>query len=66
MAFQIIATSFLLGFAGFSIFLQIFSIAAKNNLSMKPYFIGKILQGILSGLYTSIILAFFNSFYFNL
>lgn len=58
MSIQIIITSFLLGFAGFSIFLQIFSIAAKNNLSMKPYFIGKILQGCFAAFYTFIIINF--------
>lgn len=66
MSIQLIITAFLLGFAGFSIFLQIFSIAAKNNLSMKPYFFGKILQGILAALYTFIILYIFNFFYFDL
>lgn len=66
MSWQIITSAFLLGFAGFSIFLQIFSIAAKNNLSMKPYFIGKIFQGLLAAFYTSIILNCFNFFYFDI
>lgn len=66
MSTQIILCAFLLGFAGFSIFLQIFSIASKNNLSMKPYFIGKLLQGIIASIYTFIILYSFNFFYFNL
>ncbi len=66
MSSQIIASAFLLGFAGFSIFLQIFSIASKNNLSMKPYFFGKVLQGIISSVYTFIILSMFKCFYFNL
>ena len=66
MSWQIIISAFLLGFAGFSIFLQIFSIAAKNNLSMKPYFVGKIMQGFIAAFYTFIILYFFNNFYFNL
>ncbi len=66
MSWQIIASAFLLGFAGFSIFLQIFSIASKNNLSMKTYLIGKILQGCFAALYTTIILNCFGSFYFNL
>ncbi|MBR4261251.1 MAG: sporulation integral membrane protein YlbJ [Clostridia bacterium] len=66
MSWQIISAAFLLGFAGLSIFLQIFSIASKNNLSMKPYLIGKILQGCFAGIYTAIILNCFDSFYFNL
>lgn len=66
MSYQIITCAFLLGFAGFSIFLQIFSIASKNNLSMKPYLIGKFLQGCFAALYTTIILNIFNFLYFNL
>lgn len=66
MSSQIILTAFLLGFAGFSIFLQIFSIASKNNLSMKPYFIGKLLQGCIAAFYTFCILYCFDFFYFNL
>lgn len=66
MSMQIIITAFLLGFAGFSIFLQIFSIAAKNNLSMKPYIIGKIMQGFIAAFYTFIILNCFDFMYFNL
>ena len=66
MSTQIIITAFLLGFAGLSIFLQVFSIASKNNLSMKPYILGKILQGCFATLYTIILLQIFNSFYFNL
>lgn len=66
MSWQIISAAFLLGFAGLSIFLQIFSIASKNNLSMKPYLIGKILQGCFAAIYTTLILNCFDSFYFNL
>lgn len=66
MSIQIVVCAFLLGFAGISIFLQIFSIAAKNNLSMKPYLLGKILQGLLAALYTFAILYCFDGFYFNL
>ena len=66
MSIQIIVCAFLLGFAGLSIFLQIFSIASKNNLSMRPYILGKILQGIFAAVYTYIILYCFDNFYFNL
>ena len=66
MSTQIIITAFLLGFAGISIFLQIFSIAAKNNLSMKPYFIGKVLQGFFAAFYTFIIINNFNFLQFNI
>jgi len=66
MSTQIIITAFLLGFAGISIFLQIFSIAAKNNLSMKPYFIGKILQGCFAAFYTFVIINNFNFLQFDI
>lgn len=66
MSTQIIITAFLLGFAGISIFLQIFSIASKNKLSMKPYLIGKLMQGFIAAFYTFIILQSFNYFNLNL
>lgn len=66
MSTQIILTSFLLGFAGLSIFLQIFSIASKNNLSMKPYLIGKVLQGLFAAFYTYIIIHSFSFLQFNI
>lgn len=56
ISYQIVITSFLLGFAGISIFLQIFSIVSKNNLSMKPYLVGKLLQGIFASIYTYLII----------
>lgn len=43
-------TSFLLGFSGLSILLQIYSIISKENISIKPYFYGKILQGLFSSI----------------
>lgn len=66
MSNQIIISAFLLGFAGFSIFLQIFSIAAKNNLSMKPYMIGKIMQGTFACIYTFLIIHNIDFFYFDI
>lgn len=63
---SIIIIAFLLGFAGLSIFLQIFSIVAKNKLSMKPYFFGKILQGIIAAFYTFIIFHYFSIFNLDL
>lgn len=49
---QIILCAFLLGFGGFSILLQVFSITSKSDLSIKPYLIGKFLQGIFAAIYT--------------
>lgn len=51
---SILLTSFLLGFGGFSVLLQVYSIISKENISIKPYIIGKFLQGIFSILFTFI------------
>lgn len=56
--FNIILASFLLGFGGISVLLQVYSVIAKTNLSIKPYFYGKILQAIVSALVTGLILMF--------
>lgn len=53
---NVILCAFLLGFGGFSVFLQVFSIVAKTDLSMKKYFVGKCMQGIFAGIYTFIAL----------
>ncbi len=57
---NIILCSFLLGFGGLSVLLQVFSISSKYGLSIKIYFFGKILQGILSSIYTFILLKYFS------
>lgn len=49
-------TSFLLGFGGFSVLLQVLSITSKAKISIKPYFIGKLLQGIFAVIYTALLL----------
>ena len=58
---NIIITAFLLGFGGISIAMQVYAIISKSNISIKPYIIGKLLQGILAALYTFI---FLNTFSF--
>lgn len=61
---NIIICAFLLGFGGISVALQVLSITSKNGISIKPYLIGKLLQGIFAAFYTYLIL---NSFcFFNL
>lgn len=57
---QILCSSFVLGFAGISILLQVLSIASKNKLSIKYYLVGKILQGTFAVLYTFIFIRFFS------
>ena len=58
---NIIICAFLLGFGGISVALQVLNITSKNGISIKPYLIGKLLQGIFAAFYTYLIL---NSFCF--
>lgn len=62
----IILSSFLLGFGGISILLQVFSIISKTDISIKPYIIGKILHSIISVVYIFIFFKFFVVFSLNL
>jgi len=54
--FQIILCSFVLGFGGFSVLLQVLSITSKANISIKPYFFGKLLQAFFAAFYTYLII----------
>lgn len=56
---SIIISAFLLGFGGISILLQVSSIVAKTDLSIKKYVIGKFLQGIFASIYVFLIINFF-------
>ena len=58
----IIISSFLLGFGGLSVLLQVLSITSKSDISIKPYFIGKLLHGIISAVLTYIIIHIFPIF----
>lgn len=66
ISIQIIICAFLLGFGGISILLQVFSIISKSDLSIKPYFYGKILHGIIAAFYTFLLINFLPVFNFNL
>ena len=66
ISINIILTAFLLGFGGISILMQVYSIIAKSDISIKPYFIGKLLHGILAALYTFILINSFPIFNLNL
>lgn len=61
---NIIIVSFLLGFGGICVLLQVLSIISKSGLSVKPYIIGKVLHGIFAALYTFLFLNF--GLFFNL
>lgn len=63
---NIVLSAFLLGFGGLSVLLQVFTISSKVDLSIKWYFIGKILQGSLAAIYTIIILNIFTFINFDL
>lgn len=63
---NIIFTAFLLGFGGISILLQVFSIISKSEISIKPYFIGKLLQGIFAAILTYTLIHIFPFFNFDL
>ena len=53
---QIPLCSFILGFGGFSVLLQVLSITSKAKISIKPYFIGKLLQACFACFYTYLII----------
>ncbi len=44
----VVVTSFILGFSGFSIQAQVASILSEVKLSVKPFFFGRLIQGVLS------------------
>ncbi len=62
ISINIIICSFLLGFSGLSICLQILNITSKSDLSIIPYILGKIMQSIFAVLYTFIFIHFFPIF----
>lgn len=66
ISLNIILASFLLGFGGISILLQVWSIVAKSDLSIKPYILGKMLHACFSAFYTFIFLNNFVFFNFDL
>lgn len=66
ISINLIITSFLLGCGGICVFLQVFSIVSKSDLSIKPYIYGKILHGIISAFYTFLFIQIFPFFNLNL
>lgn len=62
LSFNIVFCSFLLGFGGFSIILQVLSIISKSDISIKPYILGKLLHGTLAAFYTFVIMHSFSYF----
>ncbi len=66
ISLNIVICAFLLGFGGLCIALQILSIISKAQISIKPYLIGKLLQGILAAVYTYFIIYFIPIFNLDL
>lgn len=66
ISINIIIAAFLLGFGGLSVLLQVYSIIAKSDISIKAYFIGKMLQGILAAFYTFLFITYLPIFNLNL
>ena len=62
ISINIIISAFLLGFGGISVLLQVLSIISKSDISIKAYFIGKLLQGIISCVLTYIVIHIFPIF----
>ncbi|NLC87543.1 MAG: sporulation integral membrane protein YlbJ [Clostridiaceae bacterium] len=63
---NIVLSSFLLGFGGISVLLQVNSIIAKSRISIKPYIYGKLLHGLFAAFYTLIFIYSFPIFNLNL
>lgn len=55
---SIAAAAFMLGWGGLSVHCQVLSFAGDSGLSMTPYFLGKLLHGILSALLVAIVYSF--------
>lgn len=53
---HIIAAAFLLGWAGISIHCQVLSFIGDSDLSLKPYFLGKLIHGVFSALLAALAL----------
>lgn len=66
ISLSIIFTAFLLGFGGISVLLQVWSITAKTDLSIKPYVYGKLLHGLLAAVYTFLAISIFPFLNFDL
>lgn len=62
LSINVIISAFLLGFGGISIMLQVLSIISKSDISIKPYILGKLLQGALAAFYTFLIINNFSYF----
>lgn len=51
---KLCCTSLIIGWAGLSVHTQVISIVHSSDISIKPYIIGKAIQGVISSIYTYI------------
>lgn len=58
--------SFILGFGGISVCLQVLSITSKSDISISAYIIGKLLQGTIAAIFTYVIIHIFPIFNLDL
>lgn len=66
ISINVIVCAFLLGFGGISILLQVLSIISSSDISIKPYIIGKLMQGTFASLYTYIFISNFTFLNFDI
>ncbi len=66
ISINIIICAFLLGFGGISVLLQVLSITSSSDISIKPYIIGKLLQGCFAALYTYLLIQNFTFLNFDI
>ena len=59
MGDRLCMAAFILGWAGVSVHCQVLSFLSDSGLSLKPYFFGKLLHGVLSAVYTRLFLGIF-------
>lgn len=55
LPYKLALSSLIVGFAGLSVHVQVMSVVAGHELSLKPYIIGKALHGIIAAVYMYII-----------
>ncbi|AUS96146.1 sporulation integral membrane protein YlbJ [Clostridium thermosuccinogenes] len=53
---RLTAASFIMGWAGLSVHSQVISMVGGTDISIKPYLLGKFLQGVFAGVYSNILL----------
>lgn len=55
---KMVLSALIVGFAGFSVHMQVLGVVSRYELSLKPYLFGKALHGILAAIYTFLFLRF--------